>query len=252
MADEKENIELRNHHVSNLWTSTWKGLMQMLEQAPQTWRGPDTRFYRDEKEWIIQSANPIFTGIFVSTFCFIAFRVSASRWWTQLQKKTYFARNHPPQLPIQSIAKEQQSASRQPWRSTLERQAEQRTREISEFSQLPIDFVLSILLGCSSFYLLHDSKKFRRDFSSSPLVPGKSLIYVHVCPEVAFTLQELQQDENFRNMMNLTDDADETLAMFQTFVKNCQIRSAFIQNQTDGTRPDVVPYPGLANKQQEF
>jgi hypothetical protein len=249
MADEKDNEHLRrNTHVSNLWKSTWKGFMQMLEQAPKSWRGPDARHYRDEKEWIIQSAGPIFTGLFVSTFCFVTFRVSASRWWAKVQK-TYFARK-PTQLPLKNIAKEQQSAaSQQPWRSTLERQAEQRKQEISELSQLPIDFALSILLGCSSFFLLRDSKKFQRDFSTSPLLPGKSLIHVHVCPFVTSTFQEMQRDEKFRNNMTVTDnDDDETLAMFEAFVKNCQIRSTYIQNQTGKNRPDIVPYPGLASK----
>jgi hypothetical protein len=244
VADEKSNTIRRNAHVNDLWKSTWKGFTHLLEQAPQTWRGPDARLYREEKEWITQGAiNPLFTGVFVSTFCFITFRVSASRWWAQLQK-TYFVRNQQ-QLP--NIAKQQSASSQQeqqqPWRSTLEREAEKRRREISELSQLPIDFVLSILLGCSSFFLLFDSKKFRRDFSTSPLLPGKSLMHLHVCPEVSFTFQELQRNEQ-SSSMTMTDD-DETLLMFETFVKNCQIRSAYIQNQT-GNRPDVVPYPGLA------
>jgi hypothetical protein len=251
MADEK-SIATRNALVSDLWKSTWKGFTNILEQAPQAWRGPDARLYRDEQEWITQSVvNPVFTGVFASTFCFITFRVSASRWWTRLQK-TYFAKYQ--QLPPR-IAKEQSTASQQqqPWRSTfLERETEKRRREISELSQLPIDLLLSILLGLSSFFLVFDSTKFRREFSSSPLLPGKSLFYLHVCPEVTSIYQQQALQRNKEKSTSSTTTADdETLLMFEIFVKNCQIRSAYIQNQT-GNRPDVVPYPGLAaSKRQE-
>jgi hypothetical protein len=248
MVDNEENIELRSQTRNVFWKVTWKSFQSLMDAAPAAWKGPssDSRHYRAEKDMINKHIEPVYWGMFVGVFLFATFRVSGSKWYARIRDAPVGKRQPPP--PHAS----QQQQQQQHFKTYLEKETENKSEWINESIQLPIDIFISFLCAGSSIVWLSQPKQLRKDFAEAPLQPGRSLIHKHMCPDLvrAFNNQALANPHVFQNQQQ----DDETLATFETFVKNCRIRSEFErQRESAGDKkPDIVPYPGLKGKSLEI
>ena len=131
------------------------------------------------------------------------------------------------------------SSSSTTWKSFLEQKSDQAMDHAllgpdTTISPIVTDALLSILLGlsCSTlwFQFLNpnnssstggDDDPLFKSLSQAPLLPGKSLVYEHLCPSIAQTLEQVkelsikqQQEEKEENEQavsnNKTDDDDST------------------------------------------
>ena len=214
-----------------------------MDEAPAAWKGPtsDVRHYREEKDMINKHIEPVYWGIFVGVFLFATFRVSGSKWYARIRDFPVGKRQPPPP-----------PTSQQNRQTYLERETESKSEWINESIQLPVDIFISFLCAGSSIVWLSQPKQLRKDFAEAPLQPGRSLIHKYMCPDLvrAYNNQALANPRVFQNQQQ----DDETLATFETFVKNCRIRSEF-ERQLESAgdkKPDVVPYPGLKGRSLEF
>lgn len=247
MVDKEENAEVRSHTRNVFWKVTWKKFQRLMDEAPAAWKGPssDLRHYRAEKEMINKHIEPVYWGMFVGAFLFATFRVSGSKWFARI-RDSQGGKRQP--LPPPSSQQQQQQKE---WKTYLEKETENKREWINESIQLPVDLLISILCAGSSVVWLSQPKQLRKDFAEAPLKPGRSLIHKYMCPDLvrAYNNQVLANPHVFQNQQD-----DVTLATFETFVKNCRIRSEFErQRETAGDKkPDVVPYPGLKGKSLEI
>jgi hypothetical protein len=245
MVDTERDAELCSQTRNVFWKVTWKSFQRLMEEAPAAWKGPksDLRHYRAEKEMINKHIEPVYWGMFVGVFLFATFRVSGSKWFARIRDSPVGKRQQPP-----PAASQQQQPK---WNSYLEKETEGKREWINESIQLPVDILISFLCAGSSIIWLSQPKQLRKDFAEAPLQPGRSLIHKYMCPDLvhAYNSQGIASPHVFRNQQD-----DETLATFETFVKNCRTRSEFErQRESAGDKkPDVVPYPGLKGKSLEI
>jgi hypothetical protein len=229
--------EARKARQANAMEAFWKaareGASRLMDEATE-WRGPEARYYRNEGTIFMEHVTHFYWGLAAGSFLFITFRVTGSKRF-QLFREKYFYKK-----PMHATMSNAADPSKQQWKSLLERQMEEKAELANDLTRLPFDIFVSIMGGCSSVLLLSKPDKLERDFVAAPLVPGKSLIHKAMCPpfEAAF---DKQDPTVFREK-----DAG-MLVTFEHFVRNCRIRSEFIQQQTQrgDARPNVVPYPGL-------
>lgn len=240
MTDESEDEHRQ------FWTALKNGVFRLLDDAPREWNGPDQRFYRAEKELMAENASPFLNGLAATAFLFMTFRVSGSQWWIRTAQR---ASRQQQQQPTTSHATAPPSTTAPSTHSTpqftsyLEQQAQQRNQLISDALRLPTDLLVSLLCGCSATAILLDSQKLENDLATAPLLPGKSLVHKHICPE--FTRHLTSSSNSTATAPSNTNTTK--LSTLETFVRNCQVRSQFLasRQQTSVRHPDVVPYPGL-------
>lgn len=243
--NDDDSDELRSQARRAFWKCAEEGLYQLVDSAPKVWKGRDARFYRAEKQLIETHAEPFYWGGFVTLFLFATFRISGSRFYQQFRAtlSASLTRNvtrhpggHTPPGAVSSKSK---------WTSHLENKTAEQQHLSHESVPLLIDMMLSIMLGVSSVLWLSKPQQLSRDFCTSPLLPGKSLIHEQVCPifvqaQAPFASIIVAQDSN-------GDPDSDTLQTFATFCRNCQRRSQVIaERQAAGEpRPNVIPYPGI-------
>jgi hypothetical protein len=247
MVDKEENAELRSQTRNVFWKVTWKSFQSLMDAAPAAWKGPksDARHYRAEKDMINKHIEPVYWGMFVGVFLFATFRVSGSKWYARMIRESPVGKRQPPTPPTSQQQQQQ-------WKTHLEKETESKSEWINESIQLPVDIFISFLCAGSSIVWLSQPKQLRKDFAEAPLQSGRSLIHKYMCPDLvrAYNNQALANPHVFQNQQQ----DDETLATFETFVKNCRIRSEF-QRQRESAgdkKPDVVPYPGLKGQSLEI
>lgn len=219
--------------VSAIWSAFWKGCSRLLlKEAPQAWNGPDQARFRSEREKILTHLKPIGMGLVTTAFCFASFRISGSRWWIKV-RENYF------RLSI-TEAPSSVSTPNLP-KGHLAREAESKQEKIRDLVQVPLDFMLSVLLGSSAFFILFDSEKLQDDLIQIPLLPGRSLVHQCVCPDVVRAVREHHNDLNID---------EETQRFFKQFAENCQKRSRYLEqrHQFGIPSPELVPYPGLQGR----
>ena len=216
------------------WTAAQSGIYKVLETAPTTWNSRDARFYRTEKKIIMENMDPLYWGFVVTGFLFVTFRVSGSKTWTRFRDEHIFNK------PVSLL--KQQAETQQKWIGHLERERLKKQELWENLNSVRNDILLSIVCGISSVILLAKPQKLHGDFSTSPLVPGRSLIHELVCPALTEEYDTVDQ----RVFEEIGQD-DETLKTFDTFVKNCKLRSNAIasREKANEARPDVIPYPGI-------
>jgi hypothetical protein len=233
---KEPNLEQTRAEARNaLWRAGVVGLQRLIENAPPLWSGHEARFYRTEKELIIENASPVYWGAVVSGVLFLTFRVSGSRAYVRFRDQ--YLRRRKESLPSSRVAARDE---RMLWKSYLDKKAEEKQVLIKRSLSLATDLVISLMCGCSTAVILTDTVKFQRDLVRAPLLPGKSLVHSFVCQDVVQAYDKLDS-ETFK------ETKEPLLLTFQAFVANCKTRSAFIDRRRafGDDRPDVVPYPGL-------
>jgi hypothetical protein len=227
---QADNQDKQTKALEAFWKAAKEGASRLVDEA-STWSGPDARFYRAEGRVVMEHISPLYWGLATGSFLFITFRIAGSKRF-QTYRDLYLYGAPVPHNPP--------SSTKQQWKSLLDRQTEEKADLASDLTRLPLDLFVSILGGCSSILWLSKPEKLQNDFIASPLTPGKSLIHSCVCPvfEEAYNKQDESVFEGGGGV--------EMLTTFDAFVKNCRIRSEFIQRQAaQGNQSDVVPYPGL-------
>jgi hypothetical protein len=231
--------DARAHAKNSFWRAGASGLAKLIDDAPSTWKGPEQRFYRAEKELIVEHASPFYWGAVVSGVLFLTFRVSGSRRFIQF-REAYFrkgptAHKEPANVKAEEVQRR--------WQSYLDKQTEEKEAVIRSSLSLPTDIIVSIMCGCSSAAILFDTAKFQKDLVRAPLLPGKSLVHTHICHYAVKAYADCEQlDSNV-----FSEVKDPLLRTFQAFAMNCTTRSDIIERRRafGDDRPDVIPYPGL-------
>jgi hypothetical protein len=224
--------------------AAFQGFYQILTQAPGVWKGPEARFYRVEKQRMMEHVEPFYWGPIVTAFLLATFRVSGSRSFLRFKDRYLFGlgNNNTSKSRIQQHEEPNYHRSRRQT-SRMEKEAEKQ-QPVDVVKEQPVtwptDLAVSIVCGVSSILWLSKPTKLQQDFVTAPLLPGKSLIHQHVCPEMVAALEKT--NTVFQSMRKKEDP-------FATFVKNCQARSNVIDMRrrrlAESENPDVIPYPGI-------
>lgn len=246
--------ELRDAACETLWTPATSGIVRLFSTAPFAWRGPEGRFYRNERLVLKELVQPFQYGLMVTGILFATFRISGSKRYLLFRDKYILGKS------AEAMKLKDQ---KQQWKSYFETQEEKQKRVVEELLRLPSDILVSVLCGCSTVILLKDDSKIYNGVASAPLLPGKSLIYEQVCPDVVQAFDEKLDQRVFQLPKNerksessrfsflsdflSSENDEEVFKALVTLVHNCKARSTFIEQQRQAgvVRPDKVPYPGL-------
>lgn len=201
-----------------------------------------------EREKIWAHLKPISTSLFVTTFCFVTFRLSGSRGWKHL-RETYFRWNVVDPVIEVTSTNTSKSSKNKIMLGHLERRTQESQEKIGNLMQVQLDLMLSCLLGSSAFLVQFDSDNVQNDLIQIPLLPGESLVHECICPPVEKAVLAAQQHQHENSSLN-DGDNDETWLLFAHFVENCQARSRFVEHrrQLGLANPELVPYPGLQGR----
>jgi hypothetical protein len=240
MTSPERPVEDSQAQAKNtFWRVGSSGLVKLIENAPSTWKGPEQRFYRAERELIVEHASPFYWGAMVSGVLFLTFRVSSSRRFVQF-RETYFRKVPMAHREPTSVKSEKVHGR---WQSYLDKQTEEKEEIIRSSLSLPTDIIVSVMCGFSSAAILFDNAKFQKDLARAPLLPGKSLVHTYMCNDVVKAYADCEQ----LDLDVFSEAKDPLIRTFQAFAINCTTRAAFIERRRafGDDRPDVVPYPGL-------
>ena len=231
--DNDSNISNISDAKAAFWVAAKNGFQKFFKQAPDAWRGTESRFYRDEQRMVLTHVEPFYYGTMVGVFLFATFRISGSRRFLQFRDKFILSKNAHA-LPIDAHQKSN-------WKSHIEKMEEKQQSSFEEALSGPMDLLLSIVCAFSSAAWLSKPKRLVEDFSQSPLLPGRSLIYTCACPDF-MRIRDKYYDEG-----SSFPAGDDLFASFQAFAVNCKARSRVIAaREKDGNEhPDVIPYPGI-------
>lgn len=234
-----------------VWSAFGQGCRRLLLHPQAPWRRLDENSgnhhhhrhqLRAEREKILTHLQPAAMGLFVTAFCFATFRLSGSRWWKQVREMYFY--NSPVGASSTTTALSSSSLSNQHF---LARQTENKQERIRELMQLPLDLMLSILLGSCTFLIQFDSDKLQEDVVQMPLLPGQSLVHECICPNVVEAVLACSKQANSDDNSTTVVGDEETQKFFLKFAENCQTRSRFVQRrqQLGVPHPEWVPQPGL-------
>lgn len=217
------------------WAAAKNGFRKFFKQAPGTWRGPESRFYRDEKKMILTHVDPFYYGIMVGVFLFATFRISGSRRYLQFRDNFIFRKNAD---VLQTQAKQKSN-----WKSHIEKMEAKHQASFEDALSGPMDLLLSVICAFSAAAWLSKPKRLVEDLSQSPLLPGRSLIYTCACPDF---IQIYDKNYSYEESSALPA-GDDLLVSFQAFALNCKARSHIIatREESGNEHPDVIPYPGI-------
>lgn len=234
METENDREQIQSQARNAFWRVGKEGFVRLIEHAPSVWNGSEQRFYRAEKEVIAEHVSPLCWGAVVFGVLLFTFRISGSRWFIQMRDGL-----HKGLAP--SATQQPKAQAEKQWTNYLNRQTNQTQATHQESSSLPFDMFISFICGCSPVVILSNRSKLTNDFAQAPLVPGKSLIYTHMC-------QDMTDAYNRLDPKAFHGTEDSVLLTFQSFVTNCQRRAAFIADrEAKGEKlPDRVPFPGLS------
>lgn len=222
-----------------VWSAFGQGCRRLMLHPQAPWRLDGNRQLRAEREKILLHLQPAAMGLLVTAFCFVTFRLSGSRWWKQAREMYFY---NPGNVAASSVTTPSSSSQH-----FLARQAETKQERIRELMQLPLDLMLSVILGSSTFLFQFDSDKLQDDVVQMPLLPGQSLVHECICPDVVKAVLAAHASND--NSTTVAGD-DETKKFFTQFAQNCQARSRFVQRrqQVGVPHPEWVPQPGLQGR----
>lgn len=232
MAQNEKELKISEIKAA-FWVAAKDGFRKIFKQAPDTWRGRESRLYRDEKSMIMTHLDPFYYGTMVGVFLFATFRISGSRRYLQFRDKYILRKDTKVSQP--------QIQQKSEWKSHIEKLEEKQKSSLEEAIGGPMDLFLSVICAFSSAAWLSRPKRLVEDLSQAPLLPGKSLIYTCACPDFI----EIY-DKNYGESSPTSVD-DDLFAAFQAFALNCKARSRVIATRKDSEikHPDVIPYPGI-------
>jgi hypothetical protein len=241
--------EIRNAARASFWVATRRGFLRLMEEAPSVWRGPESRYYRKEREIFTEHLMPLKWGCCVGVFLFVTFRVSGSKWYAQFYQK-HFSATASKIFGRESTTENSTPMSSKEWKSFLDKEGDKKKIAFNDAMQMTIDIVVSLLGALSSTILLYSAtENIQKDFVEAPLVSGKSLVHQLMCPEFQEFFKEVDKRalEDINDLDGADKNSTDILGTFQSFVRNCEIRDDFIQSRREqGVKlHDVVPYPGL-------
>lgn len=251
----------------SLWNTAYDSFFRWAAAAdnPLGGGGDDRRFYRTEQRMLQQHIEPIYWGAFAGLFLFATLRVSGSNWFARIRHRMQQTGNNTTttkgKLPVDPKSSSSSPQTTTTWKSHLDKETERHASYAKDLIQLPGDAVLSLLCGMSATLWLSRPTQLCKDIVTAPLLPGKSLVYEHVCPDMVATFQRVvvvdddDDDDDNNNTLLLANDS--TLQHFGALVYNCRQRSRYLEQQQQQRKsgstveqqlPGVVPYPGLEGK----
>lgn len=197
---------------SKFWEILQNGVTNVMSDARNVWNSSRGTEYASEKAVISRSYQPVIWGVYSACLCFITFRVSGSKNFQQF-RQSLLSGGRPPARKPEAPA---QPAQPQQWKSFSERQMDANRDLLDSATSLPTDLLLSCMLGISVTALTTRPAVLRHNIESSPLLPGKSLLSKHLCPDMSKLHDRVGSD--------LWKNEDETLRSLRTFVLNCRKR----------------------------
>uniref|UniRef100_A0A7S4MT16 Uncharacterized protein n=1 Tax=Odontella aurita TaxID=265563 RepID=A0A7S4MT16_9STRA len=191
------------------------------------WQGENASQYASERQIVREHYMPFMWGIGCAFVTFTSFQVSR-RYRLNLSNK---GRSR---FGAAAIKSEQAFGEDQ----------ERKMKLMEQAVSVPIDLVLSLVIGCSGAFFLLDIDRMRDDFSRIPLVKGRSLLSEELCADYS------RESYRFSSVMNKPKQDDPTIDAIREFVSNCQ-RRAIYEDQLRKERtltssdPVSVPWPGV-------
>ena len=131
---------------------------------------------------------------------------------------------------------------------TFEKIQNQKSQEekLGDLASVPVDMILSLLVGLSASLFLTDDEKLKKDFSKTPLVKGRSLIAEEFCDDYRKEFQKISPP------ILKSKEAVESSSMraIQNFVHNCEQRNSIIayrekEQMLDRSDAENLPSPVL-------
>lgn len=118
--------------------------------------------------------------------------------------------------------------------------------KLGDLASVPVDMILSLLVGLSASLFLTDDEKLKKDFSNTPLVKGRSLIAEEFCDDYRKEFQKISPS------ILQSKEAMESSSMraIQNFVHNCEQRNSIIayrekEQMLDRSDAENLPSPVL-------
>lgn len=112
-----------------------------------------------------------------------------------------------------------------------------------------VDATVSLFVAANVSWMMTDKDKIRSILADIPLVEGRSVISDELCDDAISTYYQTPKEIWTKNRES-NDPNATTLQLIQTFVKNCEKRSAFEntlkkQHQLSPDEPVSIPSPGV-------
>ena len=184
---------------SKFWSLAQDGASNVMSEASRVWKGPDRRNYAREKYVLSNAINPLYWGIGSALICFVTFRLTGSRFFQRYRVKLRAIVNMEPD-PSKPLSN-----------------AELKSEAVNDAFSAILDLSLSMLIGLSATGILIDQRAVQRDFELSPLVPGKSLVAKHMCPDLSRFHRSIENEP--------WNKEDPALASLAVFARNCERRA---------------------------
>lgn len=235
--DRLMRLQVETH--SKYWSALRNGFLAFIDRIPSTWEGSDSHSYRYERQQILRTFEPVYSGISIAAILFLGFRITGS-----MGLASGFLNSSRPGSGAVSTGATRKLLAPPQTGYYLERQTQQAKKSFSKVTQPLFDLMLSMMCGFSATLFLTNRSNLHRELAEIPLLPGKSLFYETVCPEVVKAYRELEAS------IHDSISRDETIGVFHRMNSNCHLRAHYISAQSteENQQPDLVPYPGLKPK----
>jgi len=195
------------------WSILEVGSTKLISKGPSIWNGPEATDYETEKKIIHTCCRPFMYGMAGTCLIFLSFRISANRTY-QLWRQRHFN--------IPTSYKSSPKPKQQEWKSYSQLQMEKQKEKMAEFSSLPTDFLLSIMLGISITGFSINTSTWKKGFVAAPLLPGKSLSSKYLCHDMTALFNRVDPSV----WKNRDDDVLDALHLF---ADNCRKRNELEQ-----------------------
>lgn len=196
---------------SRFWSILQGGLTKLMAEAQGTWNGPDAQDYASEKILLSRCYRPLMWGMGATCLCFVTFRVTGSASFRQLKQTLKMQGNRKPlkKQPSEDKGKNQ-------WKSSSERILEERTAALNDVMTMPVDAILSIMIGISITGITLSPSQRKKELEIAPLLRGKSLLSQYMCQDMKQLYHQADP--------TLWKEPDETLETLRNFAINCKKR----------------------------
>jgi hypothetical protein len=118
-------------------------------------------------------------------------------------------------------------------------------QQASDALSIPIDILLSLLVGASTALFLTDEVKMQNDLANIPLVKGRSLVSEELCSDFIREYNRLPK----QSWSSGNDAENRSLNAIGNFVGNCQKRNRLVlHRRNDGLELEEalkIPDPGV-------
>jgi hypothetical protein len=206
-------------------------IMTCISEAPTIWKGPNGQDYIYEQSLFEKNTKPIMWGLGCTMICFVSFRLNASRSFQRFRQQYIRPSARSPSI--------QRTAT-----SPVEQRKELQREMMSQALSVPVDLLLSILIGASATAFLTDWTQVQRDLQRVPGLPGKSVLADTMCPAL------LELHMNTPTQVWHAPKQDETLQLFQQLVQKCKQRAKVQEDERQrrglsDNEPISIPFPGF-------